>query len=172
MAGRKSSHTETPTEKLVGLAFTKTQFLTLLKMIYIANTVANGRRTELEQLKHYDEIEQYLFSRARIAGFTAATWTHRAGGEVHNHPSELFERDDELTSILDKYDEETFWDELELRLAERDIEERFGADAKKTIPPERYRELVGERSDIYDELFDEFALKFLKVENLPPYEEG
>src|SRR3989338_3695271 len=64
---------------MIGLAFTPEQFKTLLRMIYIANTVANGHRDE-EILKEYDDLEQYIFSRAESAGLPAATWRHEGGG--------------------------------------------------------------------------------------------
>ena len=106
---------------MIGLAFTKEQFESLLRMVYIANTVANGHRDE-DFLVAYDELEQYIFSRAKDAGFPGAVLRHKAEGEIHHHPSQLFDNDSEISKILDAYDAEVMIELLSEKLAERDIE--------------------------------------------------
>lgn len=151
---------------MVGLAFTPEQFKALLKMVYIANTVVNGHREE-EYLKEYDELEQYVFSRASVAGFPAATWSHKAphidlaedadppqvDPEEHHHPSRLFENDAELNSLMDEYDRMVVTNMLSETLAERDIERKHGPAAKKSMTPKEYDELL----ECYTEAYaDEF----------------
>lgn len=151
---------------MVGLAFTREQFLTLMKMVYIANTVVNGRREDEEFLKAYDDLEQIIFAKARQAGFPAATWHHEVDGEAHDHPSAIFENDFELQKLMDDYDRETFWDELALRLAERDIERVYGRGAKASLPPEEYKVLLDERTEVYDEEFSKHDIANIKVEGV------
>ncbi len=151
---------------VVGLAVTREQFLTLMKMVYIANTVANGRREDEEFLKAYDEIEQIIFAKARQAGFPAATWHHEVDGETHDHPSAMFENDFELGKLMDEYDRETFWDELALRLAERDIERVYGRGAKASLPPEEYKVLLDDRTEVYDDEFDKHDIANIRIDGV------
>jgi hypothetical protein len=125
---------------MIGLALTKEQFKTLLNMAYIANWVANGRRLDDEYLEEYEELEEYIFSRAKEAGFPDAAYKHKTDerGE-HFHPSRAFEFDREIERLIAEYDEETFFDELAERFAGRDLEQLFGKDAKKKLSPTRSR---------------------------------
>lgn len=133
---------------MIGLALTPEQFQTLLRMVYIANTIANGHR-DTDFLGDYDDLEQLVFSRAKDAGFPAAVQRHKAEGEEHHHPSQLFENDVELNKILDAYDEQVMIKLLAEKLAERDIEDQFGVTAKESMPlPD------------YDELLEEYTLRY------------
>ncbi len=134
---------------MIGLALSPEQFQTLLRMVYIANTVANGHREDGDALKHYEDLEQYVFSRAKETGFPAATWKHEVDGAVHHHPSLVFERDSEMNRILDEYEAIVVLDAFAERLALRAIEERMGANAKDRMP-----------AHDFDELLDEETLRF------------
>lgn len=158
---------------MIGLALTPEQFKVLLKMVYIANTVANGLREDEKYLKEYDELEQYFFSRAGTAGFPAAVWKHVApGGDEHHHPSPVFEGDPELSAILDEYDERIAKEFLAEKLAERDISETFGPDAKAKLGTEAYDDLVEEYAERYVDEFDARGVARITIEGLLPKKEG
>lgn len=139
---------------MIGLAFSPEQFKVLLRMIYIANTVANGHR-DADYLKEYDELEQYIFSRAKDAGFPAATWRHKIAEEEHHHPSRIFEDDAEIENVLDEYDAHIAFAFFAERLAERDAKRKYGADAKDRMPGDDYEELVEEIASGYRKEFEE-----------------
>ncbi|MEK7118492.1 MAG: hypothetical protein AAB869_02670 [Patescibacteria group bacterium] len=153
---------------MIGLAFTPEQFKTLLKMIYVANTVANGHR-EFEYVKEYDELEQYIFSRAKAAGFPGATWSHKADGDMdptgspreHHHPSSIFENDLELTRLMDDYDNAMLMPLLAEKLAERDIERTHGPAAKTALSEKDYDELFDLFADLYENEFEKFGFEQL-----------
>lgn len=150
---------------MIGLALSKEQFKTLMKMVYVANWVANGRRTEENFLPDYEELEEYVFSRAKEAGFPDAAFKHKTEdrGE-HFHPSRSFEFDRELERVIADYDEETFFDELAERFAERAMRARFGANAKTKLSPEEFAEEFGQLVDKYDEEIMEHGLARLTWE--------
>ncbi|OGZ09901.1 MAG: hypothetical protein A3D65_00035 [Candidatus Lloydbacteria bacterium RIFCSPHIGHO2_02_FULL_50_13] len=155
---------------MIGLAFTPEQFKTLLAMIYIANTIANGHR-EKEYLKEYDDLEQYIFSRAGAAGFPAATWTHKVSGadadnvphEEHHPPSRLFENDQAIIKLIDEYDHAMLDALLAERLSERDIERECGPSAKSRMAVDDYDDLLDRHAEAYEEEFEQFGLARLAV---------
>ncbi|OGZ16217.1 MAG: hypothetical protein A3H76_03835 [Candidatus Lloydbacteria bacterium RIFCSPLOWO2_02_FULL_54_12] len=158
---------------MVGLALTPEQFKALLRMIYVANTVINGHR-EKGYLKEYDDLEQYIFSRAGAAGFPAATWSHKTSDigsesadgdlsevssqeEEHHHPSRIFENDRELVALMDEYDRAMVTEFLAETLAERDIERKHGPAAKTRMPEKDYEELLDCYAEAYAEEFQKFG---------------
>jgi len=138
---------------MIGLALTPEQFKTLLRMVYIANTVVNGHREEDFAIE-YDDLEQYVFSRAKDAGFPAATSRHKLEGEEHHHPSRIFENDPEVNTMMDQYDQHVLLEFLGEKLAERDIEIKFGPNAKDKMPAEDYDNLLEECAEVYDKEFE------------------
>lgn len=146
---------------MIGLAFTPEQFKALLRMIYVANTVVNAK--EEDYRKEYDDLEQYIFSRAKDAGFPAATWSHKAGGDQHHHPSRIFENDPELTELLEAYDETATSEFLAEILAERDIEMTHGPDAKSKMPEKDYEALLAATAETYELEFNEHGFARLIV---------
>ncbi len=150
---------------MVGLALTPEQFKTLLKMVYVANWVANGRRDGEDFLPDYEELEQYVFSRAKEAGFPDAAYKHKTDEKhEHFHPSRAFEYDRELDRIIAEYDEETFLDLLAERFAERELKKLHGANAKKKLSPEDYAEELEHLVALYDDEIAERGIEKLKWE--------
>lgn len=131
---------------MIGLALSPEQFKTLLRMVYIANTVVNGHRDE-DFVREYDELEQYIFSRAKDAGFPAATSHHRLAGEEHHHPSPSFDNDPEVNALLDQYDIHIMFELLSEKLAEVEIEEKYGPGAKDKMPALDYEHLLIEHAE-------------------------
>jgi hypothetical protein len=153
---------------MIGLALTPEQFKVLLRMVYIANTVANGHR-DADFMTEYDELEQYVFSRAKDAGFPAATWRHELGGEEHHHPSRVFEADPEVNTVMDAYDEHIMFERLAERLALRDMEQKYGLNVKEKMPEKDYDELLGERADAYEKFFADNGDSVLLVNGIVPF---
>jgi hypothetical protein len=150
---------------MIGLALSPEQFQTLLRMVYIANTVVNGHRDDEGLLKEYEELEQYIFARAKETGFPAATWKHEAeGGEVHHHPSVAFERDIEVNALLDEYEAIVVFEVLAERLALRAIEEKMGPDAKKKLPSKDFDELLQNEVEEYRDLLVERGYDRINIE--------
>lgn len=137
---------------MIGLALSPEQFKTLLRMVYIANTVVNGHRDE-DFATEYDDLEQYVFSRAKDAGFPAATSRHQLAGEDHHHPSEAFDNDPEVNALLDQYDIHIMLELLSEKLAENEIEAKFGPGASEKMPAHDYEKLLEEYAEVYSKEF-------------------
>ena len=137
---------------MIGLALSPEQFKTLLRMVYIANTVANGNREDDEMLKEYDELEQYIFARAKETVLPGATWTHQVEGTTHHHPSRAFEHDPEVNKILDEYEAVLLFEVLSRKLAERAIEKKHGPNAKDRMPAKDFEDLLEDEAEDYQKL--------------------
>ncbi len=137
---------------MIGLAISPEQFKTLMRMVYIANTVINGHRDE-DFAAEYDDLEQYVFSRAKDAGYPAATSYHKLEGEEHHHPSRIFENDPEVNKLMDQYDLHIMMELLSEKLAERDIEAKHGPHAKDKMSEQDYENLLEEHAEVYDKEF-------------------
>ena len=137
---------------MIGLALSPEQFKTLLRMVYIANTVVNGHR-DADFAAEYDDLEQYVFSRAKDAGFPAATSRHQLAGEEHHHPSTAFDNDPEVNALLDQYDIHVMLELLAEKLAENEIESKFGPNAKDKMPSTDYENLTEEFAESFSKEF-------------------
>jgi hypothetical protein len=149
---------------MIGLALSPEQFQTLLRMVYVANTVANGNRSEDDLLKDYEELEQYIFSRAKETAFPGATWQHKVGDEVHHHPSLAFEHDPEVNKILDEYEAVVLFELIAHKLAERAIEKKYGPNAKDRMPAKDLEELIEESAEDYQKILLDDGYTNLVVE--------
>ena len=147
----------------IGLAFTKEQLATLLKMVYVANTVANGPFGDGISRKDFDDMEQYVFSRAKDV-FPMAVFEHKAEeGDQHHHPSLIFESDPDVNALFDQYEEYVARMVMAEKLAEKEVEKEFGIHAKDQMNAAQFEELVAERSTRFEELLESNGLKILEL---------
>lgn len=130
---------------MIGLALSVEQLAILLKMIYVANTVANSPSEGLVSRADFDEIEQYIFSRAKDV-YPMAVYQHTSGGERHHHPSLVFESDPDVNALMDQYEEYVTRYVVAEKLAEKDVEREFGVMAKDKMSVEQFEDLVEERA--------------------------
>jgi len=127
------------------IKFTKEQFLTLMKIVYLGNWMANANRDgspEDPHVKEYEKMEDYIFSLAPQFGFDKYLDHELTDGERY-FPTGLFEEETDVNKLHDEYDEETFWDELPERLGDRDFYNKYSKeDWKKMIKKdERYMKM-------------------------------
>lgn len=148
---------------MIGLALTQEQLATLLKMVYVANTVANSPQQGTISRQDFDEMEQYVFSRAKDI-FPMAVYQHKAGEENHHHPSMIFENDPDINALMDQYEEYAVRFVLAEKFAERDIETEFGIHAKDKMSAEQYEALVEERSGDYVEILQKHGMKAITID--------
>jgi hypothetical protein len=121
------------------LKLTKAQYETLMRLVYLGNTVINGFR-EKDPVIETDHLENYIYAKAADFGLGKLT---------------LY--DEELDAFYPTTETEDVWladhDELMHRLAERDLETRYGRDAVEAMSLE-------ERGKLEQELMDKFYGEF------------
>jgi hypothetical protein len=135
------------------LELTREQYRTLLELVFLGNWIVTSLETEEDvETQRYDELERYIFYHAKSFGLP-----EYADGERPDdcYPSRRFEDESPVFDFIDEYDDQTFWEELAYRLAERDLIRQYGEEAlAKLTPDERFlkkEELVNQYTDIFSE---------------------
>jgi hypothetical protein len=110
--------------------FTKEQFLTLMKAVYLGNWMANANRNGSEEDPHieeYENIEDYIFSFAPQFGLNQYVDLEYSS-EGKYFPTRLFEEATDINKLQDEYDEEVFWSELPDSLGDRDFYNKYSQE--------------------------------------------
>jgi hypothetical protein len=105
------------------IEFSKEQFFTLMKMVYLGNWMVNANRDgskEDPHIKEYEKMEDYIFSLAPQFDWDKYMDHGSTDGDRY-FPSRLFEEGTDVNKLQREYDEDSFWDELPEKLGNRDF---------------------------------------------------
>ena len=147
---------------------TKKQYRELLDLIYTGSMMINGIRNNDEQIKDYDEIEQYIYSFAKEFGFENLVEYDKKFEEYM--PTREFD-DSAVSSYIEEYDEYIFWQELVARLSRRDAVLKANTgwirnDESGEETREKFEKIMRIQFDIeeeYEKEFDRNGLDNVKV---------
>ncbi|MBM3295083.1 MAG: hypothetical protein FJY82_11265 [Candidatus Aminicenantes bacterium] len=132
------------------LKLTKKQYETLMKLVYLGNWVVNGYKKE-DKAADTDHLENYIFAKASDFGLgNLVFYDEELDGY---YPSQ--ETEDAWLADFDEFVNDVYWDELMHRLAERDLETRYGQDAVEAMSAD-------ERAKLEQELMDKYFAEFQK----------
>ena len=123
----------------------------LLKLLYLGFNVALTASEKPDEMDEFTKLKDYIssfrndFDSKEFIVYSKKFNQYSASRKLYN----------ELTSILDKYNRETMYDELSDALAERDIKKKYtGAELKRMTEMERIK-IEGKIADKY---WDEFVM--------------
>lgn len=133
------------------ITLSREQFAILLELVYLGNWMANAIRMPGEEITDLSHLEQHLFSLARDLGFDDVADLDETLPDVF--PSQALE--DRMELYIEEYDDQTFWDQLIDRLAERDVLEDHGEPAVRAMSQEEYFQ----KRDAYVAKYEEEATK-------------
>ncbi|MGD6818371.1 hypothetical protein [Metabacillus sp. 84] len=137
--------------------FTKQQYHTLLKMLYLSTWV--GAREEHEdEAEEFFDLENYVLSFAKSYGVEHLV-DYDSLEDKYYASRQL---DEELEDIIADYEEEVFWDKLCALLARRDLMKE--ETVVNTYSPEQRFERLMEIEEKYHQYFEEFGLEKLNIE--------
>jgi hypothetical protein len=152
------------------LRFTDNELATLIQMVSLAANVAslNQKPGSEEGVSAFEDLENKILERASHAGF----------GEIIEFDEEKqahrvtpeYEANSFFQECFDEFREESFWEELVIRLADRDLIRSIGHPAweKLTEPQRRQR-----TQEIEKRYWDEFTKQGIeRVVVLYPPSEG
>jgi hypothetical protein len=135
----------------------KQQYRKLIELLFLGDWLANASRTGSkgdELITDYKDIEHYILSFSKE--FQLGDFVMEEKGEYFT----TMKFEEELTPLIDEYDEYTFWEQLAQRLAERDLMKEIGPVRKlKEAQIERQFEI----EEIYHEEFEKNGLKNLLI---------
>ncbi len=108
------------------LELSQNQYDALVKLVALGNWMANAHREAEERIAAFDDVERHVRGASAVArGDGAIAQDAETGAYYATWDAE----DDPVVSkLIDEYDNDTFWDELLHRLAERDLERAYGHD--------------------------------------------
>lgn len=113
---------------------TKSQFESLLKLCYIGNWIANAQRTGAKDdpmIKEYEAIYEYVQSHAPEFGFEdLVQWDEEC---KRYFATANFEESEDTHGLIDEYDENSFWDDLTEKLADRDFSKAYSEKERKKM---------------------------------------
>lgn len=137
-------------EATLNIELTRNQFEDLVRCVYLAHWMINGIRPEDEKVRHYEDLEQYVYALAHKHGYSDLV-------EFLKERNTFFFKDEfsesnEADGYRREYDDEMFWTELIQRLAARDLIEQYGAESLSAMSS---REEVERRQPILHKYIDE-----------------
>jgi len=144
------------------LTLSRAEYRLLLDMVYIATWVMTAFKTEEDaRTAAYEELEQKIFSMAEKAGF--GHLIEYAAEFASYFPLRDFEENGPAHGFIDEYEDDSFWEQLTSRLAERDVIKKLGSAAKyMQLDPMERIDLLGEREEFYNEEFATHGLERLR----------
>lgn len=140
------------------IEFSKTQYKTLLLLTYLGDWVINAHKFDIPDddvkellqkiYRHHEECgEMDLVDKDENDG---TYWTTR-------------DLDDLAQPYIEEYDDESFWDELGYRLAERDFFDEYGEDGANKMTKEERIANIEDRKDYYYDEFERNGLENLNI---------
>ena len=118
---------------------TKKQFESLLKLCYIGNWMANAQRTGAKDdpmVQEYEDIYEHIQSLAPKFGLNKLVqWDEEC---KRYFATADFEEAEDTHGLIDEYDENSFWDDLIERLADRDFDKAYLEKERKSMSFEEF----------------------------------
>jgi len=138
------------------IQFTKEQFETLLKAVYLGARTVNVYEDDIEG-NEYLELQKYIFGFARDFGLEKYADYDEEQKVVW--PSADLEEDEALNELIDRYDDFTFLDKLIYNLAGRDMLDKHGP---KTLEKMSDQDFFKEEEAFAEKYRKEFAKNGIK----------
>jgi hypothetical protein len=139
------------------IEFSKTQYKTLMKALFLASWVVNSHKTE-EPDDEFERLEQYILSHGKFFDLKNVDFDEKHGKYYHNMDFEQ-----KTLEHLDDFVDGSFWDELIDRLADRDFFKAHGeTEIRKMSRDERFTKFY-ELAAPYEEEFSEHGVENLVV---------
>ena len=139
------------------IEFSKSQYKTLVKALFLASWVVNSHKTE-DLDDEFERLEQYILSQGKFFDLKNVEFDDKHGKYYHDR-----EFEEKTLKHLDEFVDESFWVELIDRLAERDFLNALGeSEIRKISRDERFRKFY-EFADPYEAEFAEHGIDKLVI---------
>ncbi len=139
------------------IELTNKQYRDLIELLFLGNWLANASRTGAEgdeRLEKYEEINNYILSYAKQ--FQADDVVKAEGNDFFT----TMDFEESLMPIIEEYDDYTFWEQIAMRLAKRDLLREIGPVSHLN---EKHIERMYEIEEQYKIEFEKNGLKNLAL---------
>jgi hypothetical protein len=141
--------------------FTKKEYKTLLELIYIGDWIVNSNNTEKDITKEkYDEITQKIYSYAKDFGCENLV-KYEANYDKYYETREF--EDSETHEYIEEYENNSFWESLISRLAERDLMQEISPADLGNIDHEDRITKMHDKEQKWSLEFEKNGIKNLKI---------
>ena len=142
--------------------FSKEEYHTLLGILEIANWVLSAHRTdEPEDRKEYRDLEQKIFDYAEAFGFGDLITYDKEYDRYF--PTRKHDDNSSVRPFIDEYEDETFWEELVERFADRDMLREIGEMKLLSMNQEERFKAHLDFEEKYQEEFEEHGIERLEI---------
>ena len=139
------------------IEFSKSQYKTLVKALFLASWVVNSHKTE-DLDDEFERLEQYILSQGKFFDLKNVEFDDKHGKYYHDR-----EFEEKTLKHLEEFVDESFWVELIDRLAERDFFNALGeSEIRKMSRDERFRKFY-EFANPYEAEFAEHGIDKLVI---------
>lgn len=142
------------------IEFTKDQYESLIKLVYLGNWMINAIRVD-DRIKKFDDLEQYIYSSAKEIGLDK--YIEYDTKLKKFFPTKDFEENSEVSQYMDEYDNEAFWDGLVDRLARRDFIREYREEAIRKMSWQDRMEKESPFIEKYEEEFEKYGIDRLEI---------
>jgi hypothetical protein len=146
----------------------------LIHLVSIATWVIGAHKTEEDpRAAPYDELEQKLYALAAGHGFAGETGDPAEdlldyAEDLQKYFPTIYFDEGEARDFIDEYDDDTFWDELTYRLAERDaVHEAGGVERYAELSPIERITRTSRFESLYADEFYEHGLDNVRIARPP-----
>ena len=142
--------------------FTKNEYRVLLDIVYLGQWMLQAHESDHSgEDDNHEMLAQKIYSFGKEMGCSDLV---KSAKELNKfYPTGLYEEESGIHDIIDQYNDDTFWDELINRLAERDVQAEAEASNKKISSVEDYYKFSAPHEKMYSEEFSKSGLKNLVI---------
>ena len=137
---------------------TKEQLDKLARLVYLGNWMANSWRNE-DVIEEYDEVESLILNEANKHGLGE----YSELDEVEKKYVPSHELEEKMTDLVDFYNDNTFWDQLIFRMADRDYVRKYGEEAMSELETEKGTAREKPLLEKYEKEFNEHGLDRMEI---------
>ena len=146
----------------MNIDLTEKEYRLLLDFVFMANWVVESHHSDgRDDVQEYDMLLQKLYSFAGQMGCEELVHADRETNEYS--PTRIYEETTKAFELIEEYNDDTFWDALISRLAERDVYEQIEENRRDTIGIEEYWARSEPIEEAYYEEFRRRALDRLRL---------
>ena len=150
------------------ISFTKKEYKVLLEMIALADWVLHATKVEKDpRTEKHRELREKIYSYAAEMGYGHLLEYSKTLGS--HFPSRQFEEDGPVRTFIEEYENNTFWEDLVARLADRDLLREFGEEKLSTMSRDEMMVRTMRLEEKYNAEFVANGLDNLVIERKPLY---
>lgn len=150
------------------LRFSDQELATLVEMVSLAATIASWNQKEMAEqgIATYEELESKILEKALQSGL--GSWIEFSEEKQQHQLKEEIEEGLFSHECIEEFRNESFWDELAVRLADRDLIRSIGLNQWESLSEEERRSRTTAIEKRYWDEFSSRGVERLLLVSPPP----